>query len=137
MKKTIIITIICTLLFAAVIEAGTNYNYYKRMVKRQKIGKVREYWCEDLTADILTRRGDDIIIEKTIGIVLNKRGDGRIIGNTDGHDYISYKRVPGAKKGDAILTICIFTPGNAYEDDICQRFDYIIDRPQRNAAGSF
>lgn len=128
MKKRIIITIMLLIMTALSIEAASSYRYYKKLVKRQGIGKIREYWTEDLDWKILTGRGDDIIIEKIVGTVTNARKDGRIMGAETGHDYISYKRVKGARKGDTVLTICIYTPGNAYEDDICERFDYIIDR---------
>lgn len=132
MKKRIaIITIISIIIAALTVEAASNYTFYKKMVKQQKIGVVREYYTEELTYDILANRGDDIIIEKIIGTVKNKKKDGRVLGAEKGHDYISYKRVKGAKKGDTILTLCIFTPGNSYEDDVCERFDYIIDRAKK------
>lgn len=127
-KKTIVITILLLIMTALSIEAASSYKFYKKLVKRQNIGKIREYWTEDLDWQILTERGDDIIIEKTIGTVINARKDGQVMGAKAGRDYISYRYVKGARKGDTILTILIYTPGNAYEDDICERFDYIIDR---------
>lgn len=48
------------------------------------------------------------------------------VGNK--YNYISYKGVKGIRKGDVVLTICIYNPGTNYEDDIVERFDYIIDR---------
>ena len=128
MKKRIIITIMLLLLTALSIEAASSYKFYKKLIRREGIGKVREYWTEDLDWKTITKRGDDILIEKIIGTVTNTKKDGRIFGAEPGHDYISYKRVKGAKKGDTILTICIYTPGNTFEDDICERFDYIIDQ---------
>ena len=129
MKKTIIITIIFTILFAAAIQAGTSYRYYRKLIKKQKVGRVREYWCEDLTGEILEKRGDDIIIEKIVGTVINNKLDGRIMNAANPkYNYISYRSVKGAKKGDTILTICIYNPGNSYCDDIEVRYDYIIDR---------
>ena len=127
-KRTILIAIISIILASITVEAATSYAYYKKMVKRQKIGVIREYYSENLTAEILENRGDDIVIEKIIGTVTNKKKDGRIYGADQGHNYISYRRVKGARKGDTILTICIYTPGNSYTDDICERFDYIVDR---------
>ena len=130
-KNTILTAIIFILVATATVEAASSYAFYKKLVKKKKIGVVREYYSEDLTAGILESRGDDIIIEKTIGTVINKKKDGRIMGCDSNHNYISYKRVKGAKKGDTILTICIYTPGNSYTDDICERFDYIIDRAKK------
>lgn len=131
MKKKIIITIILLIMTALTIEAASSYKYYKKLIKRQGIGRVREYWSEDLDWRILTERGDDIIIEKIVGTVTNARKDGKVMGADPEHDYICYRRVKGARKGDTILTICIYTPGNDYEDDICERFDYIIDRQKK------
>ena len=130
MKKTIILSIICTLLFAAGMQAGSLYGRYKKIVKKSHIGQIEEYWSEDLTFDILEKRQHTgtIIVEKIIGTVIDKKKNGKIMGAEAGHDYISYKRVKGAKKGDTILTICIYNPDNGYCDDILERFDYIIDR---------
>ena len=132
MKKNTVLTAIIFVLIAAVtVEAASSYAFYKKLVKKNKVGVIREYYSEDLTADILENRGDDIIVEKIIGTVINKKKDGRIMGADPNYNYISYKRVKGVKKGDTILTICIYTPGNSYTDDICERFDYIIDRVKK------
>ena len=132
MKRTfsLIAAIILVFVIAFKAFAGSDYCFYKQLVNREEIGAVREYWTEELSADILTGREDDIIIEKTIGTVINEKLDGRIFG-ADEYNYISYKYVKGAQKGDVILTICIYPPGSDGEDDICQRFDYIIDRPEK------
>ena len=127
MKKSIVV-IIAIVLFSITAAAGSSYKFYKKVVKRNQVGKVREYWCEDLTYEILAERNGDIVIEKIIGTVIDKQKNGKIMGVEAGHDYISYKRVKGAKKGDTILTICIYNPDNGYCDDILERFDYIIDR---------
>ena len=106
------------------------YGYYKRLVKKEKIGVVREYYTEELSYDILANRGDDIIVEKTIGIVMDNRKNGKILGAKE-YNYISYRKVKGARKGDTILTICIYAPNSKGEDDIVERFDYIIDRKRK------
>lgn len=129
MKKRTFITVIIMMILVSITTSATmSVKYYKKMIKKQKIGKVREYWSEDLTAKILENRGDDIIIEKIIGTVIDKKKNGKVMNSTNKDDDISYKRVKGAKRGDVILTICIYTPNNKYVDDICLRFDYIIDR---------
>ena len=104
------------------------YKFYKKLVKKEQIGVVREYYTEQLTAEILENRGDSIIIEKVIGKVTNKRKDGKVIGGDPVYNYISYRKVKGAKKGDIILTLLIYEPGSDGVDDIADRFDYIIDR---------
>ena len=133
MKRKIIITaLFIAVIMSIAVPAACNYKFYQKLVKREKIGRIREFWNEDLTCEILQNRGDDIIVEKIIGTVVNKRKDGKIMNPlSPDHDYISYRCVNGAKKGDVILTICIYTPGNSYEDDVCERFDYIIDRETR------
>lgn len=114
--------------------AGTSLGFYKRLTKRNKIGKVRVYDAEDLTACMLETRYDDVIIERVYGIVTNKKKDGKQINPGVGcGSYISYKGVKGAKKGDVIMTILVYAPtGKKYDegnvDDIVDRFDYIIDR---------
>lgn len=128
-KRTAIMTLVIVIALSITAFAGVrSLKFYKQLVKRNKIAKVREYWNENLTASILENRGDDIIIEKIIGTVVDEQKNGRLLNPVDPqYDYISYKRVKGAKTGDVILTVCIYTPGNSYTDDICERFDYIIE----------
>lgn len=93
------------------------------------VGTIREYWCDEITTDILVNRGTDIIVEKIIGICLDKEGNGQIVNCADPkYNYISYKSVEGRYVGAVILTLCIFQPCNEYEDDVVQRFDYILER---------
>lgn len=130
-RKATIITVILTLIIAITASAAgiRSVRWYKKYIKRHKIAKVREYWNENITYDLLANRGDDIIIEKILGTVVNGKKDGRVLNPADPkYDYISYKRVPDVQKGDVVLTICIYQPNNTYEDDIVARFDYVIDR---------
>lgn len=127
MKKILTITLILVTLCASSFCGASLYKTYKKLVKREKIGCVREYWTEDLSEKILKNRGDDLIIEKTIGVCINSKKDGKIFTN-DKYDYITYKHVKGVKKGDTILTLFIYKPNSKYTDDIIDRIDYIIDR---------
>lgn len=55
-------------------------------------------------------------------------GDGRVLNYTDpDYYYINYSRVENISVGDVILTYCVYNPNTNYEDDILERFDYIID----------
>lgn len=93
------------------------------------VGTIREYWCDELTTDILVNRGTDIIVEKIIGICQDTEGNGQIVNCSDPqHNYISYKGVEDRYVGAVILTICIYQPCNEFEDDVVQRFDYILGR---------
>ena len=92
---------------------------------------IQIYETDDLTAEILENRNGNIIIEKTIGQVLNENGDGIVLNTDDDYyNYISYRYVEGAQTGDIILTYFIYNPDTSYIDDIMDRFDYIIDRPE-------
>ena len=93
------------------------------------VGTVREYWCDELTTEILENRGSDILVEKIIGRCLDAEGNGQIINCSDpNYNYISYKNVEGVHTGDVVLTVCIYQPNNSYTDDIVVRFDYIIGK---------
>lgn len=126
--KKIIIGILCGCILSTSVSAINPLRFYKNLVKREKIGTIKEYWTEDLSGKILRNRGDSLIIEKVIGTVTNNRKDGRILNpRNPKYDYISYKYVKGCRKGDTILTVFIYEPGGNDVDEIATRFDYIID----------
>jgi len=128
MKKLIIrLALIASLASATEATGISPYSFYKKLVKKQKIGVVREYYTDKLTGDILRNRGDDIIVERIIGKVIDNKGNGKVLGVED-YDYISYNGVKGIRKGDTVMTVCIYAPNSNGEDDIIERFDYIIDR---------
>lgn len=131
MKKRIIIaTIIIAATLANVALGFSELQRLQKEIKRQKIGSVKEYWCNQLTWEILENRGDDIIIERIIGKCIDRKGNGVILNPADpDYNYISYRCAKGVRKGDTVMTICIYTPNGA-ADDICERFDYIIDRTE-------
>ncbi len=131
-KFMLAVGITSTILSTATETIGiTPYRFYKKLVAKESIGVVREYYTEELSYDLLANRGDDIIIEKTIGKVVDNKKNGKIYGNGNKYNYISYRNVKGARKDDVILTICIYQPGSTAEDDIVERFDYIIDRKRK------
>lgn len=87
--------------------------------------------CNKLTYKMLTnRKGKNIVyVERIKGKVVNKKLDGKILNcNKSSGNYISYKRVKGAKKGDTIITYCVYNPYSNAEDDIILRLDFIINR---------
>lgn len=56
-------------------------------------------------------------------------GDGRILNTEDTqYNYISYSGVDDTRDGTIILTYLLYNPGTDYEDDIMERFDFILDR---------
>lgn len=126
MKKGFMIGVICGLLITSSVNGITPIKFYKNLIKREHIGTVKEYWTEDLSGKILRNRKDSIIIEKCIGTVVNNRKDGKVLNARNRkYDYISYKGVK-CHKGDTILTVFIYSPGNDV-DEIETRFDYVID----------
>lgn len=130
MKKNIICAAtigLCTLFSANYLGNGT-VDMYRRFCDHNGIGVVREYYANELTPEMIIRRGESVLIEKTVGVVIDDAGNGKLLDPANPkYDYISYRSVENAHKGDVILTVFIYEPGNAYVDDIADRFDYIID----------
>lgn len=123
-KKATIATFCAGMIFSATVSsAGTQYGWYKKLIKKEKIGTIKEYYTEDLTVKMLKNRGDSVIVEKIIGEVVNKRKDGRVL-ETGG--YISYRSVKDAKKGDKVLTMLFYEPNGAV-DEVVARLDFVID----------
>lgn len=116
-----------TLLDSAEMDGG----FYSLLA--EELGIVRIYEPDELTAEILgARKGNGyIIIEKIIGICLDQNGNGRIINTADQYyNYISYRASKNVHRGDVVLTYCIYNPDTDGEDDIIERFDYVIDTGQ-------
>jgi hypothetical protein len=92
------------------------------------------YNPDELTNDILTHRteSDNVIIERCIGVVTNKEnpGDGMVLNTEDTeYNYISYRGVDfNTCDGTIILTYLLYNPGTDYEDDIMERYDFVLDR---------
>jgi hypothetical protein len=112
--------------------------FYDELTEENELLKV--YDSADLTAEILSNRNGDLIIEKVYGVVVNTEGDGIALEsnedfvkahnrdyNSIADNYISYKSVEGAEENDIVLTYFIYNPDSNYTDDIIERFDYIID----------
>ena len=73
---------------------------------------------------LVTRKKKHIMyIEICKGTVKNKKKDGRLSNDR----YISYKSVKGCHKGDKIMTYCVYNPFTNYDDDVIERWDFIID----------
>lgn len=109
------------------LEGEDRVNFYREL--SEEIGVIEVYDSADLTLEDLQNRNGKIIIEKCIGEVVSGEKDGKILNYEDpDHYYISYRSVEDCKVGDVILTYFIYNPDTDYEDDILERFDYIIDR---------
>lgn len=90
------------------------------------------YEPDEITNDMMTNRTKSkrLIVERIIGIVTSAEGDGQILNTSDSeHDYISYKNVDlDYKMGTVMITYCLYNPDTNYEDDILERYDYVLDR---------
>lgn len=100
--------------------------FYDNMITN--VNSIEIYDSSKLSNDILTHRNGKFIVEKVVGKVINENLDGKILNcKVDSGDYISYKRVDNAKKGDRIVTYFIYNPFTNIEDDVMERLDFIID----------
>lgn len=113
----------------------TLVEYYSEYCEENGFG-IREYNADELTQEMLSERGNELIIEKVIGKCLSKGGTG--VRLNDGKlDYISYKGLDVAP-GDIVLTYYIYAPEQETEteketgSESVYRIDTIIDRADLN-----
>ena len=97
------------------------------------VGSIELYLSpDDLDYGTLINRveNETLIIERSIGIVLNKEGDGRVLNIEGEYNYISYRHIGcDAPENTVIVTYCVYNPDTVYEDDIIARWDFpIYDR---------
>lgn len=105
---------------------SSQVEFYDKMVT--DANTIEIYDSSELSHNILTSRNGKIIVEKVIGTVENYKLDGKILNcHAYSGNYISYKRVDGAEKGDKIVTYFIYNPFTNVEDDVMTRLDFIID----------
>lgn len=98
-------------------------------VQATEIPSVQIYDSSDLTLEMLQNRNGNIVIEKCLGTVIDEEKNGYLLNPEDPErDYISYKSVEDAEKGDNVVTYFIYNPETNAEDDIIFRFDYIMER---------
>ena len=86
--------------------------------------------CDKLTEKMLTHRSSKkrhiMYIERIVGRVTDNEKNGKVLNPPkDGGYYISYASVKGARKGDIIVTYCVYNPFSNYDDDVIERWDFI------------
>lgn len=99
---------------------------YSEAVKTAPMVKVID--CNDLTEEMLTTRTEHNImyIERIIGKVTDNEKNGKVLNPPEnGGYYISYTSVEDARKGDLIITYCVYNPYSNYDDDVIERWDFI------------
>lgn len=105
--------------------------FYQQLAEDLNIVEI--YDSNDLTLEMLQNRNGKIIIEKCIGKVTSPEGDGIVLNYDDAeHYYICYSGVENIREGAVILTYFVYNPDTNYEDDILERFDYVIDSGLEN-----
>ena len=129
-KRLIIIITVLTMMFFNIIintNANNTIKFYSMITKKATNNYIRILQTDEVTNKILTNRKNRyIVIEITIGKVLNNNKDGKVLNTKDRYyNYISYCKVKGAKKGRKIITFTVYANNN-YEDDIAIRFDKVI-----------
>lgn len=124
-KKALVVTI-TTLAVIGNTFAPVQARTYTDVAKNAPVVKVID--CNNLTEKMLTTRaGRNVMyIERIIGKVTDNAKNGKILNPPDdGGYYISYASVEDARKGDLIITYCVYNPYSNYEDDVIERWDFI------------
>lgn len=125
-KKALIVTLATLTVIGNVTSAPVQATECSEAVKAAPITKVID--CNDLTEEMLTTRTERNImyIERIIGKVTDNEKNGIVLNPPeDGGYYISYASVKGARKGDTIVTYCVYNPFSNYDDDVIERWDFI------------
>lgn len=125
-KKVLLATLATLTVIGNTTSAPVNATEYTEAVKAAPMVKVID--CNDLTEEMLTTRADHNVmyIERIIGKVTDNAKNGTVLNPPeDGGYYISYASVKGARKGDLIITYCVYNPYTNYDDDVIERWDFI------------
>lgn len=126
LKKALVVTLASISIIGNTTSAPVNAMACSEVVKAAPITKVID--CNDLTEEMLTTRTEHHImyIERIIGKVTDNEKNGKVLNPPeDGGYYISYDRVEDARKGDIIITYCVYNPFSNYDDDVIERWDFI------------
>ena len=91
------------------------------------------YNSRNVTGEMLTNRteSDKIIVERVIAIITNKEreGDAKVLNTNGDYTYISYYGTDlDYTTGTIMITYLMYNPETDYEDDIIERYDYVLDR---------
>ena len=128
LKKALVVTLASISIIGNVTSAPVQARTYTDVTKNTPITKVID--CDKLTEKMLTHRSDKkhhiMYIERIIGKVTDNKKNGKVLNPPkDGGYYISYASVKGARKGDVIITYCVYNPYTNWDDDVIERWDFI------------
>lgn len=134
--KKILITAITTALIMLMLPISAIGRSFPSLAVLRKVrkreGLVRVLDGKDMASrkvDRILNGNGDLVIEISYGVVLNAKGDGRLINTSSKrYNYISYRKVKGVRKGDVVMSVFIYSPDRKGADDIADRYDWIVDR---------
>lgn len=127
-KKVLIVTLASISIIGNTTSAPVQATECSDVAKNAPITKVVD--CDKLTEKMLTHRSNKkrhiMYIERIIGKVTDNTKNGKVLNPPeDGGYYISYASVEDARKGDTIITYCVYNPYSNYDDDVIERWDFI------------
>lgn len=99
---------------------------YTEVVKAAPMVKVVD--CNNLTEEMLTTRAERNVmyIERIVGKVTDDEKNGKILNPpVNSGYYISYASIEDARKGDLVITYCVYNPFSNYDDDVIERWDFM------------
>lgn len=91
------------------------------------------YDSRNVTGGMLANRtkSEKIIIERVIAMITNadREGDATVLNTNGDYTYISYYGTDlDYTTGTIMITYLMYNPETDYEDDIIERYDYVLDR---------
>lgn len=127
-KKVLIVTLATVSIIGNVTSAPIQARTFSDVAKNAPITRVID--CDKLTEKMLTHRNGKkhhiMYIERIVGRVTDNKKNGKVLNPPqDGGYYISYASVEDARKGDLIITYCVYNPYSNYDDDVIERWDFI------------
>lgn len=128
LKKALVVTLTTLTVIGNVTSAPVQARTYTDVAKNAPITKVID--CDKLTEKMLTHRSSKkhhiMYIERIYGIITDNKKNGKVLNPpVDGGYYISYANVKNARKGDLIITYCVYNPYTNWDDDVIERWDFI------------
>lgn len=127
-KKVLLATLATLTVIGNTTSAPVQARTYTDVAKNAPITRVID--CDKLTEKMLTHRSNKkrhiMYIERIIGKVTDNAKNGKVLNPPEnGGYYISYASVEDARKGDTIITYCVYNPFSNYDDDVIERWDFI------------
>lgn len=125
-KKVLLATLATLTVIGNTTSAPVQATECSEAVKAAPMVKVID--CNDLTEKMLITRADHNVmyIERIIGKVTDNEKNGTVLNPPeDGGYYISYASVKEARKGDLVITYCVYNPYTNWDDDVIERWDFI------------